>query len=386
MFILCRIAYFYPIILLFSSTTTRAFNPIAKMVLQLNDATYPLKEKDSVLFLDGDLEGIRLKLLNRNENHNPLSYSSLRVHSMRKNYSLELLKQFYNEHMIPHFPIEDERDSLEHFISCLDPKHKTTFQKKGDHLPITDILLLICDFPADSKGAASKKHQPIIFAGVAFEYFERAEVGLVSYVTVLSQYRKLGIMKILHSRAIQSLKDLHMECHYQKHRFLFHDHTTSIKAIFAETNTVDAKDGTTEKEAKNRHHALFRLGYRLIECPYSQPPLAIDKGAYDDVMLLIYQGDEISGTRSMGFGGWIPSKISHAFLVDYLKSGAEGGSESSVEKKKESLTLETHRCFKLSEWFAKKNSHARIKPNLPWIDVTKKCEEAFMAESGPLSA
>lgn len=321
------------------------------------------------------VEEIRCKLAKHEESRARLSYPSLRLHSMRENYSLELLEQFYNEHMIPHFPLEDERDSLDDWIECLDPQKVAACGDQETMSPVMDILLLVCDLRNDVRGDESVQYETVLLAGVAFEYYQRAEVGLVSYVTVLSQYRKLGIMKILHPLAIQALKALHMECHFQKHGSL---PGHGIRAIFAESNTANAKDGTTEKEAKSRHHALFRLGYRLIECPYSQPPLSTDQESFDDIMLLVYQGDDCN----IWFDGRIPSKIPHSFLIDFFQSVFPATADKSSEHKMEGndFPFMHHRCFKLSEWFAKNNSHARIKPNLPWPDVTKKYQKAYQDE------
>lgn len=105
-------------------------------------------------------------------------------------------------------------------------------------------------------------------------------------------------MKRLHPLAITALKELHLSSssYYNNHN---NDNdndrttTTMIKAIFAETNTIDAADeeGVSTAEIMNRHRALYALGYRKLNYPYSQPPLGTEnQDAFDNVMLLVYQG------------------------------------------------------------------------------------------------
>ena len=116
-----------------------------------------------------------------------------RVQSLRTKYSRYLLERYYNEHMMINFPLDDERDSLDDWIECLDPttmgmSSNGTDNNKG---PIMDILLLLYDnnnninnnnnnnFDDDEKIKTTKaaedtttKATPIILAGVAFEYYQ----------------------------------------------------------------------------------------------------------------------------------------------------------------------------------------------------------------------
>jgi monoamine oxidase len=135
----------------------------------------------------------------------------------------------------------------------------------------------------------------------------------------------------------------------------------------------------------NRHRALFALGYRLVECPYSQPPLATDQEAFDDVMLLVYQGGGIGDGNAGGstwFDGQIPSIFPHEFIVDFFMSVYPDttGEYSELKNDGNVLPFKDHRCYKLSKWFAENNFYATIKPDLPWKDVANKYEQAYDAE------
>ena len=108
-----------------------------------------------------------------------------RVQSLRTKYSRYLLERYYNEHMMINFPLDDERDSLDDWIKCLDPTTMGMSSNGTDNnkRPIMDILLLLYDnnnnFDDDEKIKTTKaaedttaKATPIILAGVAFEYYQ----------------------------------------------------------------------------------------------------------------------------------------------------------------------------------------------------------------------
>ena len=290
-----------------------------------------------------------------------LDLSSLRIHSIKKNYSLELLTRFYNEQMIPHFPLEDERDELIDWIYCLDPLEKSNhgdIEVKG---PEMDVLLLLCD----AQGI-EESEQPLILAGVAFEYYKEAEVGLVAYVTTQEHFQRKGIMKELHPIAVQALMQLHNYCYLKKTGSL-PEH--KIKAILAETNTIDAGDAT-ETEIINRHRSLFSLGYRSVEFPYVQPPLGTEMDTFDDIILLVYQG--VDQTKAW-FPNWsMPSKVPFDFAADFIKSVFGYGDES---------TMNDMTCYKLNKWFVQKHPTSIIHTELPWIDIIGKSRKLYDEEN-----
>ena len=184
--------------------------------------------------------------------------SSLRLVSMRESFDLELLTQFYNELMIPNFPLEEERDDLDDWVYYLDPANKVMKQQNNQQpYPSMDVLLLVKTeqqqqaVEVEEKSAATTRRTTIV-AGVAFEYYRQAQCGLLSYVVVPDEFRRLGIMRSLHPVACQAMQLLHEESlsatEVNNNNNNHHHHhataatTTTIKAIFAETNTVEADD------------------------------------------------------------------------------------------------------------------------------------------------
>ena len=341
---------------------------------------------------------------------------TLRLHSIRQTYCVRLLTQFYNEHMIPHFPLEGERDALEDWIHCLDPDEIATHGDCARRGPLMDVLLLVSEQDEEECGnnetapVIKNIHNqgdvdglftgngPLIVAGIAFEYYQQAEVGLISYLSVHRKFRQMGIMSRLHPLAIQALEDLHINTQNKRQRERqvtqngFSSVSSGIRAIFAETNTVDAGD-VSEDETKERHQALFSLGYRLLDFPYVQPPLGTNQESFDDLMLLVYQGadayttagtlvsndilsdDKYSVLRFVD--GRIPSAFLHDYVVDFFMS-VFGYDEIDGSMNDASITsFRNHWYYKLSAWFLKSNQYANIKEHLPWEDTTTSYRQIY---------
>ena len=237
-------------------------------------------------------------------------------------------------------------------------------------------------------------------------------------------------MKRLHPLAIQALNDLHKECKSAPLK----GNDGEIKAIFAETNTIDADDASLE-EIMERHKALFALGYRLVEFPYSQPPLGVDQEAFEDVMLLVYQGErqgrdygrEGTATAANGrecdngiwLGDTIPSSLPHSFVVDFFMSvygysygyshensdaddggvgNGDGEADAVDDNVKEGMdedagegpkllgpgpfSFQKHPTHQLSKWFVQNYPRASVKVDLPWIDVTGKYKKIASERGG----
>ena len=297
-----------------------------------------------------------------------LDLSSLRIHSMKQSYSLDILTRFYDEQMIPHFPLENERDELIDWIYCLDPLEISNHDEEAKQGPEMDLILCLCD--TFSTGDMTESNQPLILAGVAFEYYKQAEVGLVSYVTTAKSFQKNGIMKALHPIAVDALKQLHCQCYYEQKGML---PVRRIKAILAETNTVDAGDAT-KVEIRNRHRALFSLGYRSVDFPYVQPPLGTEMDTFEDTILLAYQGTD---ETKPWFPNWyISSSIPFDFVADFAKS---------VFGYADEIFLDDLPFCKINQWFLQKHPTSIINRGLPWNDVIVKNRKMYDCDQENIS-
>lgn len=279
-----------------------------------------------------------------------LQQQSLHLESMKESFDLEVLTQFYNELMVPNFPLEEERDDLEDWLLYLDPanqqKQKDDEEDSGEDGPSMDVIIL---------RASSSTGVSTIIGGIAFEYYPQARAGLLSYMVVSSDFRRLGILATLHPVFCHALEGLHQEATQT---------STNISAILAETNTTTAGD-VPEAVARKRHEILYKLGYRLLEFPYVQPPLAPDVGSFDDIMLLVFVGkndqseDNDDGTTENATV--IPTQVLHDYVLDFYHSVFGYNS----------LDFQDHWYYQLVTWYAEHNPTTKIqlgKP--PWDDVT----------------
>ncbi|KAG7339261.1 amine oxidase [Nitzschia inconspicua] len=293
------------------------------------------------------------------------SQSNLHLVSMKESFDSELLTRFYNELMIPNFPLEDERDDLDDWIYCLDPDQKQDLSR----YPTMDVLILCQQQSNDNNNTVGDWNgstctsSVTILAGIAFEYYRNAQVGLLSYMVVADDFRQLGILRELHPVACHAMELLHQESIHKDSTVI-----SPIKAILAETNTVDAGDVPPEVVRK-RHEVLYRLGYRHLQFPYVQPPLAENGESFDDIMLLVHCGQDDKVTA-------METDILYDYVVDFYQSVF--GYDDDIKYKQ-------HWYFELVEWFRIRRSKTNISQELPWEDVTTMLQSEMKESTGKRS-
>ena len=238
-----------------------------------------------------------------------------------------------------------------------------------------------------------------IIGGIAFEYYKQAQCGLLSYMVVAEDFRRLGIVRSLHPVACAALQLLHEEEQQEAVTSstspspssspsittvdnINSSSTTTIKAIFAETNTIEAGDVPPEIIRK-RHEILYSLGYRQLKFPYVQPPLVEDGVSFDDIMLLIYwtggandNDNTISpcdNERSNNNNNncTIETEILYGYVVDFYKSVTGYDTD----------TYKNHWYYKLVDWYRKENYLTEIAKDLPWDDITQEMKDCMMKKT-----
>jgi hypothetical protein len=310
-------------------------------------------------------------LLLQESSHSP----SLRIHSMKQHYSFDLLHQFYQELMLPNFPLESERDDLDDWTTILDPEQ----MQANDPGPDMDVLLLVRIVVEDNDNDKDDSTTTTtILAGFAVEYYKRAQTGLLTYCVVATEGRRRGILGAMHPVAICALQQLHT-VHSNSG-----DSPSSCRplTILAETNTIHAGDVSPD-ECQARHRALYRLGYRLLQFPYVQPPLQEDGRSFDDIMLLVFCGtpctngdDENEDSTLLYPQMEIPTEILHGYVLDFFKSvyGYHDGEDKGEGK------YVHHWYYQLVSWFKEHNPTTTICPELPWNDVTDELRACWKQE------
>lgn len=294
----------------------------------------------------------------------------LQLRSMRESFDLTLLTRFYEELMIPNFPLEDERDDLEDWVWCFDPSMQDGGEdEKEDESklnPYFDVLILV--LVSDRTDEDGPGHLPAdsvtILGGIAFDYFRQAQTGLLSYMVVSDDFRRLGIVKAIHPIACLGMQTFHQISNTDEGAPAHTSRSPTIRAILAETNTVDAGDAPTATIRK-RHEILYRLGYRHLKFPYVQPPLNEGEDTFDDIMLLVYVGDRETGTDDSA--KIFDSKILYDYVVDFFHS------ITGYDR----CTFEGHWYFRLVDWYAQRNPTTEIASMLPWEDITEAVQRAM---------
>ena len=171
-----------------------------------------------------------------------------------------------------------------------------------------------------------------------------------------------------------------------------------MQAVFAETNTAAAGDVTPE-QGLLRHKSLYKLGYRLVNFPYAQPPLSTDdvNGSFDDLLLLVYfpfVEDEISeikqnltANETNSFYPWfeyrsniMPVQMNvdnpFCYIEDFYKSVfGYNSSEESLANQDDIEGIPDYRTanyYQLARWFScDQVSSGLVEVNLcgpPWED------------------
>ena len=331
-------------------------------------ALFPYEPTESPVAKEA-LESLRERLSDRlkTTTGGAAGSGTLRLVSMKECFSMRILTQFYEELMIPNFPLDEERDDLDDWLYYLDPSDTSPGFDMSDY-PSMDVLIL-CHTADDENNTTT------IIGGIAFEYYPLCQLGLLSYMVVSDQFRRLGILATLHPVFCEALQALHQHSGQTN---------TKIRAIVAETNTTNAGDVPPE-EIRKRHEILYRLGYRLLEFPYVQPPLATDVQSFDEIMLLVFLGsvtdtDASPSEQEAAEGAVGDKKINNQASAIRTKCGSL---QTQVLFQfvlefyhsvfgRESNQFQDHWYYRLVTWYAPRNPITKIQMDLPWVDVTPK--------------
>jgi hypothetical protein len=215
---------------------------------------------------------------------------------LRYDFDMDLLKRFYDDLMVPNFPLADELDSMEYMESMLREADEDDNESSSQAMTVANPasaaskppaaaavdfhILLMLSFPtAPEPGKRPNYGEAAILGGVVFEYYTQANVGLLTYLLVGSKYRGMRLGFILTEKCRESLES------NAKSR----GHLAGCNAIFLETNSA------TKVKASNdvmppalRHQIFFKMGLRLVDFDYVQAPLASDKKKVNYLLLCCF--------------------------------------------------------------------------------------------------
>ncbi|EFA76800.1 histidine kinase [Heterostelium album PN500] len=261
---------------------------------------------------------------------------------LKDEFNLNLLERFYNELMRKNFPKEEELEPLENWIEMFQDNdeneengadigsvsnssastanedgYKVLFYQRdndGDEYQV-DFHVVIAMCPDDKKLEIEMNGYSDIMGGVVFEYYPNGNFGCITYLLVNNEYRGQGIAGLLMKHAVSSLDNDAKS----------HGHLGGINAIFLETNSADKVAPEDDVMAPAQRHIIFhKLGIRLLDFDYVQPPLALEHGKCRDLLLTCVLTNNIP---SDVFGSeqryYLPSALIRKFLEVFWGSCCE---------------------------------------------------------------
>lgn len=171
----------------------------------------------------------------------------------------ELLRAFYEELYLPAFPAPEHRESIDVWVRELWDAPETSASRR--------YLLIVGN---DLKDPARRQ----LSGGHMFEYYPASRCGLLSYLVVAPDRRKQGLGHILTARGLSMLSGAARA------------DGSPLRGVFAET--VDPVKAAPDHagEAWERLEILGRLGVRILDVPYTAPPLGPGQARARDLLLL----------------------------------------------------------------------------------------------------
>jgi GNAT superfamily N-acetyltransferase len=261
----------------------------------------------------------------------------------------EYLVHFYSTIMKKYFPIEDELDPIDVWEDGL---------KNTDRDPLLPELHVCLALDMRTKETNSSLQK--IAGGCMFEYYRMSNCALLSYFVVTDEYQNLGLGRTLVEKAYQISKQIAhnfnqthsrqkfvtdilskiskllkqadegseigldeklKDQYYFVTEYLQHtlDDPISDKfyAFVAETNAVGVSDGIMQSEG--RHAIMHRIGFRLLDFEYIQPPLSEEQHPCADLLLLTLHVEELPfDTESQKH--YVQTSLLKSFMIEFLYS------------------------------------------------------------------
>jgi len=292
---------------------------------------YSRNSSGSVLSKTGDAPatttqpGEKKQVLDKKESENKDAekLQKLRYVNLRESYSEALLSRFYNDLMKKNFPIEDELEPLETWISKIDPAQASKLHA-NDY--IFNVLLAL-----DPTNKIAGTDDEVIAGGIVFEYYKQSNCALITYFVVETEYRRGGLVKLLIQRALPilnqaSLKNVNKSC----------------DLILAETNATGVEDGVMESTV--RHKIMQRLGFMELKFEYTQPPLDEEMDPVFDLLLICHELSPAIITRKDG-KKVVPVEKITGFLNDFAHA-CVGYSEEKSEYEEAAFFIHEMKQFK----------------------------------------
>lgn len=214
--------------------------------------------------------------------------------------NLELLKQFYDELIVPNFPMKDQREPLENFLELLEHWENPFYCR-------TTIFVLI----------HPEKRKPC--GGLAFEYYPLSNFGICTYIVVTEALRGKKLSSTLIRLACEQLRLESRRREIDLSKKLIH--TEDLERLQKLANFLNFEQQQQQQQPKSNQIqssvitegkegasvvGLFFSLVKLVEGLISylkpfQPMLVLETEREDDYDPLMDPKERIKMYRKMGF-------------------------------------------------------------------------------------
>jgi len=210
---------------------------------------------------------------------------------------LPLLHRFYNELMIPNFPLKEELEPVERWISALESSARNS---PSDPNGGCYLNIMVCFDGRD-------KERKVLIGGIAFEYYYPSNTALITYLVTNPNVRGQGSGVILGIHAWGVMKELSKR----------HGHANP-HVIFCEVNDpalISDSDDSLSPLARLR--AFQQMGVRVMDkFKYVQPALEGQAERARGMMLAVVVGPMTPRDEETGLS-YVPCEHVRAFLRDF---------------------------------------------------------------------
>eukprot|EP01012_Entosiphon_sulcatum_P054671 TRINITY_DN7570_c0_g2_i1.p1 TRINITY_DN7570_c0_g2~~TRINITY_DN7570_c0_g2_i1.p1 ORF type:complete len:333 (-),score=57.14 TRINITY_DN7570_c0_g2_i1:20-994(-) len=239
-----------------------------------------------------------------------------RMIDLRSHFHPALVSHFH-AFMAPFFPIADELDPPEVWIEHMNPATSESDLSEMNAYAVFDqkVEEVIPGYPGEPLGK--------LVGGAVFEYYMLSNTGLMSYLAVDSTYQGAGIAKHLTNSCFKTLQhegntrpfptypialpssvlkfsklpserlpagiESHLERWFGASKCP--EGPVPFGVLIAETNAPGVHDGVMDPA--QRHAILNKLGYRMLDWDYIQPPLTDGQEPCYDLIMLALRNDQL---------------------------------------------------------------------------------------------
>lgn len=221
---------------------------------------------------------------------------------LRESFDLELLVQFYEDVLSPHYASrKEELDPLENWIGQFPP-----YDQQNNQDDVLFHVALALKYSEDEE----ENSKPMIVGGLAFEYYTKNNCGFLAYLIVPVGDRGERMARALIDYAVETIT------YEAKSR----GHLSGCNVIFMETSSdVPVQKIQTQELADftHQHSVLERMGWKLLDFDYIQPPLSNERKKSKNLFLMVY--------ATLRFPRMMKEEVQYEFLPRVtLKTFIEG--------------------------------------------------------------